>query len=636
MNWYIIGVSLILAAALLIFETLWLRAKHKRMERELVITNERLRLSLESGASVGWDWDLKTGQDRWFGDLQMMFGIPSDTFEGRVEDFHKRVYPEDRELIGKAVADAKRSRKPYAAEFRVVRTDGSVRWISARGMFYYGANGDAERMLGIAGDITERKQTDEALKKSEEKFSIAFRRSPLALAITRTQDNRYVDVNEAFEHFSGWKRAEVIGRTTFDIGLWVDPGQRAAYRENLLSGNVVLNREFRIRMKNGEVRTGLGSAELIEIDGEPCVLAVTADITDLKRAEATLRESEERFRLVANTAPVMIWMSGVDKLCTYFNEPWLDFTGRSLEAEMGNGWVEGVHLEDLKESLDARTTAFDKRAPFRLEYRLRRHDGEYRWLIDSGVPRFNADGSFAGYIGSAMDVTERKWAEEALSMVSRRLIEAHEEERSRLARELHDDILQRLSLLIMNLEHLRRGEGTSMTEVAEGIGKAIQHASSLGRDMQGLSHRLHSSKLEFLGLATAAASYCSELSDQHKMQIDLHSENIPKDVSREISLCIFRVLQEAVQNAIKHSGSQRVQVLLNCRSSAIYLTVRDSGIGFDPNEAIKGRGLGLISMKERIKLVGGGLSIESQPQTGTTIHARVPVVTRTRSAHLAG
>ena len=136
-------------------------------------------------------------------------------------------------------------------------------------------------------------------------------------------------------------------------------------------------------------------------------------------------ESERRFRLVANTAPVMIWMSGPDKLCNYFNQPWLDFTGRSLEAELGNGWLEGVHPDDLKDRLDIYTLSFDLRESFKMQYRLRRHDGEYRWVLDIGVPRLSLDGSFAGYIGSCIDITDHKLAEEALASVGRRLIEAH-------------------------------------------------------------------------------------------------------------------------------------------------------------------------------------------------------------------
>src|SRR5262249_36990803 len=169
------------------------------------------------------------------------------------------------------------------------------------------------------------------------------------------------------------------------------------------------------------------------------------------QAEQALRESEERFRLVANTAPVMIWMAGEDMLCNYVNSTWLEFTGRPTEAELGNGWADAVHDEDRNRCMETYNEAFHDRRTFQMEYRLRRHDGEYRWILDTGAPRFTPDGSFAGYIGSAIDVTEHKRAEELLSGFSRRLIDAHEKESTRIARELHDDIGQRMALLSIEL-----------------------------------------------------------------------------------------------------------------------------------------------------------------------------------------
>jgi signal transduction histidine kinase len=201
------------------------------------------------------------------------------------------------------------------------------------------------------------------------------------------------------------------------------------------------------------------------------------------------------------------------------------------------------------------------------------------------------------------------------------LIQAQEQERSRIARELHDDIAQLLALLMMNLDGLRIGDQTLPVEFREGIAKATQYVEKLGEDIQAMSHRLHSSKLEYFGLAKAAASYCSELSEQHEVMIELRSEDILGDLSKEIAICMFRVLQEALQNAIKHSRSKRFDVSFSRTVVETCVTMHDSGIGFDPVEAIKGRGLGLISMKERLKLVGGELSIESQVGTGTTIHA---------------
>src|SRR5215510_13544733 len=147
---------------------------------------------------------------------------------------------------------------------------------------------------------------------------------------------------------------------------------------------------------------------------------------ELEASEATLRESEQRFRIVADAAPVLIWMSAVDKLCTFFNKRWLEFTGRSLEQEMGNGWAENVHREDLQKCLKTYTEAFDARKPLAMQYRLRRNDGEYRWISDQGVPRYDAQGRFAGYIGSCVDVTELLKKEEALREFEERVVLAAE------------------------------------------------------------------------------------------------------------------------------------------------------------------------------------------------------------------
>jgi len=736
----------------------------------------------------------------------------------------------------------------------------------------------------LYGVEQEQLRTREALKKSEEKFSKAFRQSPMAITLTSSKDHRYLEVNETFERITGWHRDEAIGRTPFDLNFWVDPAQRVEFTKRLLGAGVIRNLEVRFRCKDGAERLGLGSAESIEVSGEPCILFVVADITerkqieeqlnesqkrlagivgsamdaiivideeqrivlfntaaekmfgctqseaigtaidhfipqrfrsehrahlrrfgesgvttrtmgmlgalwatrtngqefpidasishvesggrklftvvirditerlraedalkksveytrelvlrspmamvvirgpeqknelvnhkftdlfgytiedvpdethwwplaypdktyreairaewqrrveraleqhtdiepmeatvcckdgssrhiefhfaslgdthlvsfvdltDRRRSEVKLVESEQRFRVVANTAPVMIWMAGLDKLCNYFNQPWLEFTGRGLEAELGHGWAEGVHPQDFSVCLDTYTQAFDRRELFQMQYRLRRHDGEYRWILDIGVPRVNQDGSFAGYIGSCIDITERKLAEEAMAELGRKLIEAHEEERTWIARELHDDINQRIALLAIELEQWDRHPPNSEVEFHDHIRPARQRLSDLGKDIQALSHRLHSSKLEYLGLAVASSSYCKELSEQRKVEIDFSHAGIPHNPPKEISLCLFRVLQEALLNASKHSGVRHFSVELRGTSGEIQLTVSDLGVGFDQQDAINRHGLGLISMRERLQLISGEIFINSQPGRGTTVCARVPLV----------
>ena len=364
------------------------------------------------------------------------------------------------------------------------------------------------------------------------------------------------------------------------------------------------------------------------------VLAALSD--EREEAAHVVRESEARFRLVANTAPVMIWMAGTNRLCSYVNQPWLEFTGRPLEAELGNGWTEGIHKEDLKHCLETFSRAFDQRQSCALEYRIRRKDGEYRWILDTAVPRFNLNGSFAGYIGSCLDITDRKLAEEALASVGRRLIEAQEQERAWIARELHDDIAQRIALLSVELERCKNWDLGSAIEVHDYLQPVCQRIFELGKDVQALSHHLHSSKLEYLGLVTTAKSFCRELSEQGKVQIEFKDLNMPAAIPKEISLCLYRVLQESLQNAVKHSADQNISVEMRGTKEGIRLTVSDSGIGFDWDYAMNGGGLGLVSMRERLRLVNGELSIQSAPGHGTTIVASVPCEHQDQSIAVAG
>ena len=370
----------------------------------------------------------------------------------------------------------------------------------------------------------------------------------------------------------------------------------------------------RIRRKAAETKLIIANKQL------------ESDIADRKRAEATLQESEERFRLVANTAPVMIWMSDQDKLWNYFNQSWLEFTGRSLEAEVGKDWAErGVHPEDLQRCIDLYSTAFDRRETFEMQYRLRRYDGEYMWIFDQGVPRFNTDGSFAGYIGSCIDITERKLAEETLAGMSRKLLEAQEQERRRIARELHDDINQRLALLSIEIDRMKEVSPVTYGELRDQLDELGKRTSEISAVVQSLSHELHSSKLEYLGLVSAMRGFCKEFGDKHNVKIVFISEDMPATVPQEISICLFRVTQAGLQNALKHSGMRFFEVKLYGSATEIQLIVRDSGVGFDPESARASEGLGLVSMQERVRLVKGTISITSKQQFGTEVSVRVPL-----------
>jgi PAS domain S-box-containing protein len=614
----------------------------------------------------------------------------------------------------------------------------------------------AAPFMVLAVLVEEQQNTTQALKKSEEKFSVAFRECPSAFALTRLKDDRFLEVNETFERLTGYSRDELIGRSPFDIHLWENPSHRLELLKQLRKEGKLRNVEVRFRIRDGGIRIGLASAELIEIDGEQCLLSVTSDITELKQAQElrfrhaaivessddaiisrdldgiivswnaaarrlfgyseseaigkpitmlipyelmqeediferrlgtgervehyeTIRvakggnkiavsltispikdsagrivgfskiarditdrkqadqellESERRFRLVADSAPVLIWMSGADKLCTFFNKGWLDFTGRTLEQETGEGWASGVHPEDLERCLRIYSGAFDARVDFEMEYRLRRYDGKYRWLVDYGVPRFESDGTFRGYIGSCIDITDRKLTAASLDELSGRLITAQEEERGRIARELHDDFSQRLALLGIGLSRLWNKRPESEAEERILVRELWNRTQEISSDVHRLSHQLHSSKLQHVGLGPALMGLCEEISEKYGIQVEFTDRGVAPEIPKDVGLCLFRVAQEALSNVVKHSRAKQAQVELCNASNEIRLQIVDAGSGFDLALGRTDVGIGLVGMRERLRLVGGRLSVQSAPMRGTEVLAEVPLSVSANETHV--
>jgi PAS domain S-box-containing protein len=362
-----------------------------------------------------------------------------------------------------------------------------------------------------------------------------------------------------------------------------------------------------------------------------------------RKAEAVLRESEKRFRVMADTTPSLIWMCDEQGKVIYLNERRVAFAGPDPGAGYGDTWTAYVHPDDLRPVLAALSWALKSRKTFSKEYRLRRRDGVYRWMFDVASPRVNGDGSFAGFIGSAIDVTDQKLAQEALEKVGGRLLEAQEEERRHIARELHDDISQKLALLAMELAQANRSVNGSPEATKQRLEEIRRHCSDVAHDVQSLSHQLHNSKLDYLGIVAALRGFCKEFSRQYDVSIEFKDKNVPTRLPKNVSLCLFRVAQEALHNAVKYSGTKEVAVEVSVAGDELQLVVNDEGAGFNVEEAKKESGLGLLSMQERVHLVHGVLRIESRPGEGTRIVVSLPLMAErsvppaeARSAQTAG
>ena len=363
------------------------------------------------------------------------------------------------------------------------------------------------------------------------------------------------------------------------------------------------------------------------------------------RSEKAVRASEERLRLAQQTreeqlkifvkqVPVAVamldrdmrYLQASDRWCADFSLDSLQMLGRShyeIFPDLPERWKE-IHRRGLEgETLRAEEDRWDRK-------------GGTTWSRWEIRPWQSLDGAPGGILIFSEDITHRKNAEEALLGMSRKLIEAHEQERTRIARDLHDDVVQRLALLSIELEGVQQDVPDASVELRTRIGALRNQTTEIANDVQSLSHELHSSKLEYLGIVGAAKSFCKEFSELQKVEIDFQSHDLPTALPNELSLSLFRVLQEALRNATKHSGVKRFEVSLWGSTGEIHLTVSDLGAGFDAEAAMKSTGLGPTSMQERLRLVGGELSISSQPKSGTTIHARVPFGAESGSIRAAG
>jgi len=391
---------------------------------------------------------------------------------------------------------------------------------------------------------------------------------------------------------------------------------------NLPPGSKVLNREpgFWEQYKQ-YVLLGI----FILLAQSAAILGLLWQRARRRKMESDLRRSEEKFSKSFRHSPLAISISSMkEDRYVEVNETWEELTGWKRDEVVGRGRSDIKFWVDPNWGLDFLKDVLALGSVRDLESKIRRKDGQIRTAFGS-AELIEVEGEKC-CLSVWTDITERKQAEEALASVSHKLIDAQEKERTRIARELHDDINQRLALATLEIEQLKLsmpGLGSDLRARMSALGVRLQET---GMEVQAISHRLHSSKLEILGVVAACRSFCREIAEKHKIEVRFSSDAVPKNLPEDVSLTLFRVLQESLQNAIKHSRATRFEVELRGTKGEVALTVRDEGVGFDVEAAMSNQGLGLISMRERVGLVNGTIAIRSKPKGGTEVNVRVPAV----------
>jgi PAS domain S-box-containing protein len=401
-------------------------------------------------------------------------------------------------------------------------------------------------------------------------------------------------------------------------------GRELVDRELLAASGEIRNIEHEITTKSGSRRALLVHIKQVAIKGGT-TLYTCRDVSERKEAEQTLRRNEERLTLALEAASMGAW----DWDIPAGTMTWSPETHRLLGDATGartpsyTSFLERVHHSDRDRVSRTMAEAMEGSASYETEFRVRGYDDRERWVMGKGKALKN--GKPLRMIGVFVDLTARHHIEQELRELSGRLIHAHEEERIRLSREVHDDLAQRVALHAAELSVLRSRLKDAPADVSEQIAALLAQTADISSALHRFSHQLHPARLESLGLEAAIRRLCRDVADAHHLAIDVNISGVPSSIHDDTALGLYRMTQEALQNVVKHSGAARARVTLTVKNNGIVLTVDDDGRGFD-QEAVKGKDtMGLVSMRERARLVQGQFAVTSSPGNGTRVDVRVPL-----------
>jgi PAS domain S-box-containing protein len=347
-------------------------------------------------------------------------------------------------------------------------------------------------------------------------------------------------------------------------------------------------------------------------------------LVDASTEERATYIALRHFGQLVDTIPVPVWILGLDGKVRYGNRAWMTAASGTGVAGDETVWTDACHPDDRSAAEEAFREAAAAAENFTIDVRLRQANGACRWWSFAGAPYYGPNGNLQSYVGTCSDITASRQAQRAIRRLAAKLIGAQETERRWIAGELHDDVMQRLGLLSAKLESLARIARPKLQELKSGISDASRLTKGVTTTLHVLSHQLHPAKLDLLGLVKTLDGLCREVSQDYNVRIAFAAHGKLPVLPPEMTVSLFRIAQEALQNAVKHSAAREISVHVSGDSMQIRLLVADDGKGFDPLLPRFG-GLGLLTMRERVVMIGGDLRIESAPNKGATIEAIVPI-----------
>ncbi|MCI0336699.1 MAG: PAS domain S-box protein [Acidobacteria bacterium] len=561
--------------------------------------------------------------------ISQLAGVTADEVMKDYRVYDHMILEEDRPRMRAASKESMRSLSIFDVEARLLTSQGQVKWIHLRSTPRHLPNGGT-LWDGVMLDVTNTRRDLEALLKTVGVIVWEGEEDLTAKSF------RFTFVSQQAERLLGYPIKDWMGQPTF----WLDhlhPEDRLrtlAERCQAIAEKRDYELEYRMITKDGRTVWLRGIVKVIVVNDHFLKLrGITVDITERKLMEDALHQGETSLRMLLETTDALPWQADAQtwqmtyvgpraaKLLGYPREQWYE----------EDFWVNHLHPNDRERAVEFCLQSSANLQNFEFEYRMVSAEGKSVCILDVvNVERENGKPRLLR--GFMIDVTDRRHSEEALRRshtqirdLAGKLIFAQEEERKRISRELHDDVNQQLAALVMAVSNIQRRLPDPEGSVSNQLTNLQNRIVKLSDDVRLLSHELHPAVLEHVGLVAALKSYCPEFSRREEIEIKLTIDNCGETIPPNVALCLYRMTQESLQNIARHSGAREASIRLANHNGDIHLTIADKGTGFDLEQAKRKGSLGLVSIEERVRLLGGSLRIKTQLGLGTELQAQIPL-----------